>query len=88
MTQIDLTQMTITELEQHVDRLYGVYLYHEAAERGYDIFAAHAAYGSYLEAKKVLDSRSQQDDSILGTATRIRDLSRELEQFVAGETAA
>jgi hypothetical protein len=24
MTQIDLTQMTLTELEQHVDRLYGV----------------------------------------------------------------
>jgi hypothetical protein len=78
--------MTLEELKNAERDAYNHYMYHEAAERGYDFQAAKAAEAEYIAAKTARENREKADalietspdDSILGLARQIKQLSEKL----------
>lgn len=58
MTKLDLKAMTTEELEKHIRWCYSRYWFEEAAERGYDIEASHAAFNEYCQARDELALRA------------------------------
>jgi len=53
----NLAEMTVEELQAESKAAWGLYMYEECAERGYDFKASRAAMDRHLAAEKELAAR-------------------------------
>ena len=55
---MDLTTLSLHELENEMTNAYRCYMYEEAAERNYDAEASRAEFSRYCAAKAELERRN------------------------------
>ena len=58
---MNYAEMTIEQLKAEINAAYGLYMYEEAAERGYDYNASRKAWNAYYQAKTELETRTAQE---------------------------